>query len=493
MEKKSTPNIKTNFIYQFMYQILTMILPLITAPYIARVLGAENVGVYAYTYAIVNYFVIFAMLGLTNHGSRVIAKAKGNPDELNSAYSNLLALHVLITLLVICVYFGFLFVSNVGYTPIFLIQSVFLVAALLDVSWLFFGLEKFRITVVRNAIIKVCTVFAVFYFVRTKDDLWKYTLIMALGMLLSQSVIWLYVKRYVRFVKPQMSIMLKHVKPLIALFVAIMATSIFRSLGKVMLGSMSSMVQVGCFENADKLIMFPVALINALATVMLPRMASVFASGEVKKAERYILSTMEFSLTMGAAFAFGMAGIADKFAVVFFGEEFRLTGSILSGMAVTILLMAFNSVIRTQYIIPKSKDHIYIRAVCGGAVINVVLNFILIPHLASTGAVIGTNAAYLFIFIYQTIAVRKDLPIRKYFKIAIPPLLIGTLMYGIVCWIGLVTDTNVLGVVLQISGGIVVFSIVTCIYAAYQKNSILHHTVIKLFRLFGLVQKSNNR
>lgn len=467
-------SVKKNFVFQFSYQVLTMILPLITAPYVSRVLGAQNIGIYSYTYTIVNYFVIFAMLGLNNHGSRAIAKVKDDQDILNVTFSSLLSLHMIWTVLVALAYIWYVLFCSNEYRIYLIVQGIYLIAALLDINWAFFGLELFKVTVVRNTAIKLLTIAAIFTFVKTDNDLIKYIVVMALGTLVSQSVVWFFIRREIRFVKPDLSIIANNIKPMVALFVAVLATSLYRTVDKIMLGEMSTMVQVGCYENADKLIMFPVALINALGTVMLPRMSNIYAKQNKENAIHYLSGTMEYAVTMGSAIAFGLAAIAPNFSVLFFGEEFALTGSILSGLCVTIWLMSFNSVIRMQYIIPHNKDSIYICAVCVAAVVNFVINGMLIPYYEAMGAVIGTISSYIVIFMIQTVSVCKDLPIGDFLKKAAVPALIGLIMYLIVRKIGFFVGVNVIGLLFQIGVGIVTYCLLFGIYVYKNKNSIFH-------------------
>ncbi len=480
--KKKESNLKVNFILQFLYQVLTMILPLATAPYIARVLGADNVGIYSYSFTVTNYFVIFSMLGLNNHGSRAIAKVKDDQQQLNIVFSSLFALHLIITGIVTVGYAAYILLFAPKYTLYLIINTIYLIAAFLDINWAFFGLEKFKITVTRNTIVKLITIACVFIFVRDKNDLWKYVFIMALGTLVSQSVVWMFLKKYIRFCKPDKKLMLENVKPMFALFVAVLATSIFRTIDKIMLGNLSVMSDVGCYENADKMIMFPVALINALGTVMLPRMAHIYANRKNEEAAKYLVSSMEFSTTMAAALSFGLAAVSHIFSIIFFGEEFALTGQILEGLGITVWLMAFNAVIRMQYIIPKGKDKIYIQAVCGAAVLNVIINALLIPTLGAMGAVIGTIVSYVFIFLYQTWCIRKELPVRKFLLNALPSALIGAVMFVAVRLLNIVIKESVSGLLIEIAFGAAVFIILFTVYVMVSKKSVFYTYLKKILR-----------
>ena len=150
-------NLKNKIIYQTLYQVLLLILPIITSPYVSRVLGAERIGIYSYSYSVANYFVLVAALGINNHGSRVIAEAKGDKEKLNQVFSDLFTLHAIVAGIVCIIYLGYsLFFVNQDQVYA-IIQIFYVVSAVFDINWLFFGLEQFKITVVRNTLIKIFT------------------------------------------------------------------------------------------------------------------------------------------------------------------------------------------------------------------------------------------------------------------------------------------------------------------------------------------------
>ena len=184
-----------NFIYNVLYQILIMILPLITAPYIARVLGAERIGIYSYTYSIAYYFVLFGQLGLNVYGNRSIAIVRDDKEKLSKTFSSIFIVQLFISFVSCICYLLFIIFSSSEYRLIFVIQFVFVLSCVFDINWFFFGIEKFKLTVVRNTIIKITTVICVLLFVKTQADLWKYTTIMAVGSFLAQLVLWLQIRK----------------------------------------------------------------------------------------------------------------------------------------------------------------------------------------------------------------------------------------------------------------------------------------------------------
>ena len=314
-------SIQKNFIYNVLYQILLVILPLITAPYISRTLGAKAVGVYSYTYSVAYYFLLIAMLGIGNHGNRSIAAVRDNREELNKTFSSIYALQVSTFSIAIITYIVYLFVIVKDNRLIVLLQLLYVTSGLFDIGWLFFGLEQFKLTVTRNTLIKISTVLLMFIFVHKPSDLWKYTLIMAAGTLLSQAYLWIYVKKYVTFVKCSLREIISNVKPVLILFIPVLAYSIYKVMDKIMLGNMSSYEQVGFYNNAEKIINIPMGIITALGTVMLPRMSNIVAKGDKEKTSDYIRISIKLVTLLSSAIAFGLMGISNVLSPVFFGEE----------------------------------------------------------------------------------------------------------------------------------------------------------------------------
>ena len=168
-------SIKENFIYNLIYQILLIILPLITTPYISRVLGSEGVGTYTYTYTVANYFMLAAMLGVKNYGNRSVAAIRDDKQSLSKTFWEIYGLQFLCSAIALGAYFFYVLLFEREYRVIALIQGIYVFSGLLDVSWLFFGTERFKTTVMRNIAIRLINLVCVFVFVRTRADLWKNT------------------------------------------------------------------------------------------------------------------------------------------------------------------------------------------------------------------------------------------------------------------------------------------------------------------------------
>lgn len=459
------------------YEVFILLLPFLTSPYIARVIGAKGLGLYSYSHTVANYFVLFAMLGLKNHGNRIIAKSRENKDELNKAFSNLLAIHIIVSALVCVAYIAYIFIAEDKIYAI--IQSGLVLSSLFDISWFYFGIEKFKITVTRNSIIKILTVISVFAFVREPDDLWIYCTIMSVGMLVSQLTLWIPLKRYVSFVKPQWNQMNTHIKPMLILFIPTIAVSLYKYMDKIMIGSMNTKVQLGYYENAEKVINILMTVITSFGTVMLPKMSNL-AAKKSKETLRYINMSMDFINCLAFGLAFGLAGVGTVFSVVFWGDEFAASGYIIMGLAVTVPFIAFANVIRTQHLIPNSRDKEYVSSVCIGGVLNLIINSILIPTYGAMGAMIGTIAAEASVCIIQAFVVRKDLPITKYLKDCLFYFIFGSAMFAVVFMTGKFMGTGITTLLVQIPLGAIMYIVLCALYMKHTNNPTLENITGKL-------------
>ena len=464
--------LEKNFIYNVLYQLLVIVLPLITAPYIARTLGAESVGIYSYTYSVAQYFLLFAMLGISTHGNRCVASVKNDRDKLSNTFCSIYSIQVCTYTIAAIMYWGYLLPFHVDNVLIVVIQFLYVLSGAFDISWYYFGTEQFKITVTRNTIIKIATVILMFVFVHSPDDLWKYTLIMATGTFISQIYLWRYIPKQVKLKRVSFAETKAHIKPIIILFVPVIAYSIYKLMDKIMLGNMTSYSQVGYYENAGKIINIPMGVITALGTVMLPRMSSIVSSGEREKARDYIRISIKLVTIIGAAIAFGLIGISDILVPIYFGAEYLPCISLINLLAVTVFFISWANVVRTQYLIPLRFDKIYVLSMVLGALVNFVINYTLIPQFQGNGAAVGTIAAEFTVMITQMVLIRHKLPIFRYCSQTMPYLFIGFIMQVVVRFYGKLRGESVSTLVVQVLLGALVYSIGCVVYFILSKDEI---------------------
>lgn len=421
-------SLKKNFLWNASYQVLLVLAPLVTTPYLSRVLGAEQVGVYSYTYSIANYFVIFDTLGMANYGVRTVSSAGGDRTLRSRLFWGAYASQLAVAVPVAIAYFSYLLVAPQGGLLVAATWSLWVVSAALDVSWLFFGVEEFRLPTERSFATKLLSIVAIFAFVKGPEDLWVYCLAISASYFANQVLMWPFVGRHVDFVCPSWSDVRRHFGPNLRLFAPVVAISLYTALDKIMLGAISGMEQSGYYEYAEKISKMPMSVITALGTVMLPRMTSALAEGRRGEARGLLASSMWVMQAAAMGLAFGIAAVAPEFCPVFFGPGYDECARIMPVVAAVIPIISASNVIGVQYMLPTFSDRAYTLSVCAGAVVNVGLNLVLLEPLGALGAAAATVAAEFAVLTFQCWVVRGELPILRYVMDAAPFAVCGALM-----------------------------------------------------------------
>lgn len=453
-----TKSIKINFIYNLIFQIVTLCLPLITVPYTSRVLGREGIGLYSYTLSITQYFIIIGTLGMSLYGNRAIAYVRDNKKELSKTFWAILVLRILTTTISLIMYLSIFCLNNEN-KIMYLIQALNILAATIDISWLYMGLEDFRKTVTRGLVVKILCVLSIFIFVREQSDLWIYTLINALMLVLGNGFMWLYLPKAVDKTKITFKDMKIHLIPTLQMFIPQIAIQVYAVLDKTMLGILATKGDVGIYEQSQKIVKIVGGLVTSLGVVMLPRMSNTFANGDKKKMNEYLNKSLIFVSYMSIPMFIGLAAISNEFVPWFFGEDFLQVRYIMMILTPILFFIAINNVLGVQYLLPTNRTKEYTIAVSTGAITNVVFNFLLIPKYKVIGACIATLLAELIVPVVELIILRKNINIKYIFKNIYKYFFAGAIMFIIVRFIGKFMGVSILTTMIQaVSGG--------CIYLA---------------------------
>lgn len=452
-----------NFLYNVLYQVFVFIIPLISTPYISRVLGVNNVGIYSYTYSIVYYFMLAAMLGINNYGAREIAKVSSDKREMSKKFFSIYFLQLFCSSIMLIAFILFSLVMNYENKNILYIQIIFLISCVFDINWFFFGLEKFKITISRNLIIKILSLIAIFIFVKTSNDLWIYTLIMSGSTLISQIYLWIFVGKEIQYEKVTTKEVFSHLPQCLILFIPVIAYSIYRIMDKTMIGALANTVELGNYESAEKIINIPISFITALGTVMMPHMAKAKQENfkENINSTFYLCSFFIIPMVVGLLF------ISKDFTRLFFGEEYTKTAAIIVFLLPTLLCSAMTNVIRSNFLIPKSEDKIYVASTIWGAAINLILNLIFISRYGAYGACIGTVAAEFTVMFYQIWKTRKSIEYFSMIKNIFPIIAKSIVMGGVIFIVSLVVENMVTRLVLQIILAVLTYFVLNENYIIY--------------------------
>lgn len=468
--------LKKNLGYQTLYQLLNTCLPLVTSPYLARVLGAAQQGVFSYTQSIVNYFTLFAMLGIVNYGTRTIAACGENREKRTVSFWNIYAIQFVASFAAMGIYGSYLFLICGENILIAWIQGLYILGSLLDINWLFFGVEEFDVTVKRSMIIRIASVVGILVLVKSPEDLWIYTIIMAGSTVLSNGILWWFVPklvdldgiRRIKFLNVR-----THIKPVLILFVPLIAMSVYHIMDKTMLGILSSYEQTGFYYNADKIINIPIGIITGIGTVMLPRMSALEELGKKSESEKLFEMSVEMVIMLSSAMAFGISAVAKEFTPLFFGNGFDACILLMIVLSPVLIIKSISQTIRMQYLIPTHRENIFIQAVFAGAIVNFIVNSALINKYGALGAVIGTLTAELVTCVWQCWKIKKDINIARLLSKSICYLVFGFGMMVSVRLVANVFSNRIMGILLEICTGGLVYLTLCSMYWVITKNPIL--------------------
>ncbi|WP_225417822.1 oligosaccharide flippase family protein [Lacticaseibacillus paracasei] len=402
-------------LWNMSYQVFILLLPIVTIPYVSRVLGPTGIGINAFTNSIVQYFVLFGTLGLTMYGNREVAYNRDSKQKLSNLFWELSLLRIITTGTSAVVYIGFVLISG-QYQTFYLIQGLLLIATAIDMSWFFQGLEEFRITVLRNTLVKIVSLILIFTLVRTKHDLWLYILILTGSQVLGNLTLFPYLRNYVSKPRWHQLHLLSHLHPTIEMFIPQIATQIYLQVNKTMLGALVGVQASGFYDNSDKIVKILLAVVTATGTVLLPHSAHSFAQGRHDKVEASLNKSMHFILVLAFPMTAGLAGIAPIFTQVFFGAGFEPVSNLLMIESVVIVLIGISNATGVQYLLPTNQLMPFTTSVVLGAVANMILNIPLILLFRSDGAMVATVLSEFLVTGYQLSKIKNQLNIFNLFN-----------------------------------------------------------------------------
>ena len=473
-------SLKKNYSYNLIYQIIVIIIPLITTPYLSRVLGAEKIGIYGYVLSIATYFMLFGTLGTALYGKREIAYVSKNRNEYSKVFWEIVLVR-LIFVLISLLFFYIFFIRSTKYGVYYAILSIEIIATIFDISWFFQGLEEFKKIVIRNVVIKLLSVAAIFLFVNTREDLVIYLMIYSLSTLIANISLWFYLPRYLVKVDDKLQLK-RHIVPTINLFIPQVAIQVYTLLDKTMLGVLTdNMNEVGNYEQSQKIIKTALVLVTSLGTVVSPRISSTIADGNKKQVVEYLKKSYNFVWLLGFPLMMGLIATASTIVPWFLGGEFKQSISLIMIGSLLIMAIGLNNVSGVQYLISVKKQNLFTKSVVIAAIFNFLLNLILIPKFGAFGAIISSVLAEILIIIVQAIDIRNDFDVRIIYKGSLKYIIGSIIMFIPVYMIGLYMEPRIITTLIQVIVGLVIYGI----YLLVIKDEFTINFINSILKRFG--------
>lgn len=403
-------SLKLNFLMNVMLTMSSFIFPLITFPYISRILLPIGTGKVSFATSIVTYFSMFAQLGIPTYGIRACARVRDSREELTRTAQELLSINLIMSVISYAVLF--ILVLTVprfrAEKNLYVILSFTIILTAIGMEWLYKALEQYTYITIRSVIFKFIALIAMFLLVHDQKDYVVYGGITIFAASASNILNLLNAHKYIDL-KPIGNYNFKrHMKPILIFFAMSCATTIYTNLDTVMLGFMSTDVDVGYYNAAVKIKVILVSIVTSLGTVLLPRASYYIQQGKLKGFRKITEKALNFVVLLAMPL---------MLYFIYYAKEgiYFLSGSAYSGSIVpmqvimpTLLLIGITNILGIQILVPMGREKVVLYSEIVGAIVDVIINALLIPQYASTGAAIGTLIAEFAVFLVQFVALKVE-------------------------------------------------------------------------------------
>lgn len=414
------PSAKKNALYNLISKLLVSIIPIITTPYLARVLGEEGNGQISYVSSIITYFVLAASLGFATYGQREIAKCRDDREQRSIVFWEIFITKVVTTTLSLGVLAILIFIVGFGekYNTLMLIMSLQVVAVIFDIEYLYTGNENFRSIAIRNIIVKIIGIVLIFVFVRSANDVWVYALYLSLSTVCSYLIMWTGLKKYVSFISIKNVKPWRHLKGTLIIFLPMVITSLFTTFDKTMIGILSPNPDYdnGCYDQAYKINNIAQSFIIIFSSVMIPRNVYAYKTGDIETMNNNIYKTGRYIWFSSLFFIAGFFVLSNNFCSWFLGDGYTEVPILMYIMTIRLLVSGFSIMLGDRFI-AMDKERYWMLSVLVGAVMNIGINAALIPMFGAIGATIATAACEIGIFLIMCVLTfyKKRLSFKRVF------------------------------------------------------------------------------
>ncbi len=402
-----------NYLFSVLYQAVALLAPLVTTPYLSRVLGVQGIGRYSFIGSVVSCFCLLATMGTTLYGQRLIARVRHLPKVRTHFFFELFLLRFLSVVLVTGLYF-LLLVPHVSDRLLYAAAAMEILAVAADISWFFYGMERFGTVTLCTALGRVSAVVCVFLFVKTREDLLRYVVVYTASILLANLLLWLFLRRELLRVRRWRPKLASHALLSLGFFLSSLAIQLYTVVDKTMLGLITrSAEQNGYYEQAQKFIHVLVALVCAGGAVFASRLSGLWKEKRKEELQSVLLISFRLVFALSLPLCAGMLLIAPRFVPLFYGEGFLPVCGLLAVLSPLPLLIGVSNVLGVQLFAATEREKLLTLSVGAGALINVLLNLLLIPRHGALGACVASVLAELAVSAVQCIMARRELPWRR--------------------------------------------------------------------------------
>lgn len=471
-DSKKKSNIKSNAMLNMIKQVCTVAFPLITFPYVSRILGTDNFGKVSFVNSIISYFSLIAGLGISTYAVREGARIKNNKEKMTAFVNEVYSINVcssglsLLLLLILVCFWNKLH----AYSLLIFIYSFVIILTVIGSDWVNVIFEDFRYITLRYIVIQILCLVPIFCFVKKPNDYYIYTVILVLsgygGNLLNLHYIRRYVKRRFTF---RLNLK-KHIKPILVLFSSMVAVRIYLSSDVTMIGVMCNDSETGIYGAVSKIYTIAKELINAITMVIIPRVSSLLNENRMEEynvlAERVLKIILAFIMPM----AVGLIVLSRDAIFIVNGVEYMDGNIALRLLSLALPFAVLSCFFSNAILIPNRKEEVYLTSTSLAAVVNIILNLFFINLWGMNGAAITTIIAEIIVFI-SVITNCRSLVDAKIGKRNIVSIVIGCTFVACVC---IFIQETIANVILRVAISLVVSVLGYFVILILCKNDIIN-------------------
>lgn len=404
-------SVKYNFVMNFILTASSFIFPLITFPYVARVLGAAGNGKIAFASSVANYFMMVASLGIPTYGIRACARVRENEDELSKTAQEILLINLSVTLLTALTYLAcVLLVPEFREEKVlFLINGLNILLNMFGANWLYQALEQYDYITFRNILFKMISIILMFALVHAESDYVVYAAITVLAAVGSNVLNFIRLPRLMKFKIYESYDFKRHLKPIFTLFAQNLAVSVYTNLDTVMLGFMKSSDVVGYYNAATKLKGLQLSLVMSLGTVLLPRMSLYAKKEDALRFEGLMVKSLNFTACLAIAVAVYCVVESTDMVRLLAGQGYDPAIPAMQIITLAVVANGMSGVLGTQTLIALGREGVVLCSVLVGAIVDFALNLALIPVFDASGAALSTTVTEFVVVLIQAVALRSML------------------------------------------------------------------------------------
>ncbi len=474
-------SVKKNFVYSLLLTISNYLFPLITYPYVSRVLGVERIGFCAYIDSIINIVSLFAMMGVSYVGLRAIAQNKDSKDEMSFIFSNLFTLNLILCFTTLLIFnISLLFVDGFELYKEYIYWGEFKIFFnIFLIEWLYRGLENFRYITIRSIAIKIIYVILIFVLVRTKDDMFAYYLL-SIFMIAGNFVFnWIYKRHYVNFSFAHLQLK-KFIPKVFSMGVYTILTSVYATFNISMLGYLSNNIQVGYYNTSLKIYHILTALLTAYSSVMLPRMSSLVKNSNKEEIQRMLYGIFNLVLILILPLVSFFFVFADDSVSLMSGQEFMESTKSLRILLLLLIPFAIDQILVLQILMPYQKDNVILKNSVVASTISIIAMLLLLPSKGAEGSAWVLLISELTIMLLSIFYICRTMKIQLPFRVCLQRVLYS-LPYILIFTLSHMLDDMYIRIIIAIVFGGVYFIVERIITKDYFYNQMItvYHKFVK--------------